>query len=271
MRLPVYVSHSFEHADKYARVVEFARDEGVPVTDLSVPVWRQISGGKDKVQNAISERIRWASRVLVLVTSEIHKSPYIEFEVAVAKALGKPIIGVYPNGENEGPIPTFLEGAYYRMVGWRRGALAKALAGEYPPDPRVFDIAEVEERRRIVTALATGVGIVTLLVAGANALNFARLRRDLEARGIAVVDSSESLLGTAAPPAILGAVAGAALFGLVGGEKGIGPGAALGAAIGLGLGMNKYYRTRIEQLGTIAALHFEPVRGPGVTDVSRLL
>lgn len=260
-RLHIYLSHSFDHADKYERVLEFARDEGMPVANFSVPVWRQIPGDLQAVRSAISERILRSNRVLVLVTDEIHKSPFIDFEVKVARELGKPIIGIFPNGANEGPIPQFLNGAYYRMVGWRRGALAKALLGEYPPDSRVFDIAELEERRKVLSLIGGTAGIVSFMVAGASALNFARLKQELTQRGIVIIDGKgPSLFRTVVPTTLGSALVGAAVMGAcVGTPKAIAAGALLGGGIGAGIGLNKYYRVQINLLGALARMELRPI------------
>ena len=260
MRLHLYVSHSFDHAEKHERIIEFVRGENVPIADFSVPVWRQIAGDEDAVKAAIADRIWRSNRVLVLITDEIHKSPYIEFEVRVAKELGKPIIGVYPNGDNEGPIPRFLDGSYYRMVGWRRGSMAKALLGEYPPDRRVFDIAEVEERRELITTVGLAAGVVSLIVAGATAVRFKRLKHELAAKGIHLVgDDGSGLLDVAAPRALAGVGIGAlAMAVLVGTPKAITAGAMIGGGIGAAVGVHKYYSLRIEMLGKLTKLELTP-------------
>lgn len=261
MRLQLYVSHSFDHAEKHERLVELVRDTGLPVADFSVPVTRQISGGPDEVHAALFEQIRRSNRVLVLVTDGIHRSPYVDFEVAAAKELGKPIIGVYPNGANTAPIPAFLDGAYYRMVGWRGDSLAKALEGEYPPDRRVFELAEIAERRRLLTVVCGATGAISLLVAGATALNFARLRREAAARGIRLVDEgAPAILQSTGMPTLLGALVGCLVFGaFVGTPDAVRTGALLGGVVGLGIGIRKYYSVRTKRLGSLTQMQLLPI------------
>lgn len=264
MRLHLYISHSFDHADKYERILEFARSEA-QIADFSVPVWRQVPGDDIVVRTAISERIARSNRVLVLLTDEIHRSPHIEFEVQIARELGKPIIGIYPYGENEAPIPRFLDGAYYRMVGWRRGALTKALLCEYPPDRRVFDIAELEERKELISKIAGAAGIASFLVAGATAANFARLKKELEHKGLKQIGAKgPTFLETTVVPTLGGAATGALVMAIfVGTKKAIASGAALGGAVGLGIGVTRYYSLRIQMLGALAKLEVESfVGGP---------
>lgn len=262
-KIHLYISHSFDHAEKYERILEFVRGEGVPLADFSVPVWKQIEGDRDAVLAAIAERIRRSNRVLVLLTDEAHKSPYIEFEVEVARELGKPIIGVYPHGRNEGSIPGFVAEGFYKNVGWTRGSIAKALRLEYPPETRVFDIAEVEERRELVTNIGIAAGVFTAILAGFTAARYHNLRNELARRGITIVDDSgPGLLETAAQPTVVGALIGTAAMGaMFGTKKAMLAGAAIGGGIGAAVGVDRYYRARVVMLGELAKLELVPEGG----------
>jgi MTH538 TIR-like domain (DUF1863) len=261
MRLHFYISHSFGHADKYARLLEFMEDEGLHTADYSVPVSRQVPGDDDAVRAAITERIARCNRVLVLVTDGIHKSPYIEHEIAVAQEFGKPIIGIFPHGENGAAIPAILAKRHYRMIGWRPGSLAKAMRGEYPPESRVFDIAELEDRREMILAVGGATAAVAFLVAGWEAGNCLALRRELREKGIEVVDDNgPGFLETAGPPFAIGALLGAAVGGVIGRtEKALLTGAVLGGGIGLAVGTTRYFRLRTKALGSVTQLSLEPV------------
>lgn len=261
-KIHLYVSHSFDHADKYDRIIEFVRGEEVPLADFSVPVWKQIDGDRDAVLSGIAERIRRCNRVLVLLTDEAHKSPYIEFEVQVARELGKPIIGVYPHGRNEGAIPGFVAEGVYKNVGWTRGSIARALRLEYPPETRVFDIAEVEERRELVTSIGIAAGVFTAILAGFTVARYRRLQAELAQQGINIVgDDGPGLLETAAQPIVVGALAGTAAMGMMfGTKKAMVAGAAIGGGIGAAIGVDRYYRARIVMLGELAKLELMPER-----------
>jgi hypothetical protein len=256
MRIHLYVSHSFDHADKYERILEFVRGEGVPIADFSVPVWRQIEGDEDAVKTAIAERIRRSNRVLVLLTDGLHRSPYVEFEVSVARELGKPIIGVYPHGRNGGSIPVFVADGFYKNVGWTRGSIGRALRLEYPAETRVFDLAEVEERREIVTHVGIAAGTFTAILAGFTVSRYLELRNELAARGIEIVDDAgPSLLATVAQPTAIGAVVGTVAMGaMFGTKKAMLTGAAIGGGIGAAVGVRRHYRARIEMLGGLVKL-----------------
>lgn len=251
MQYNLYISHSFEHADRYDRLVEFIRNEDLPVVNLSVPIDRQLFGDMTEVQRGIAERIRWSNRVLVLITDNAHESPCMDFEIRVARALGKTIIGVYPHGENEGPIPEILSGACYRMVGWRRGSLAKAIQGEYPLEHRVFEIAEIEERRELIVKIGATVALTTFVVAGVAAIQLKTLLGELKQHGITILkDDGPGFLETVGPAVLVGAASGILLSILITGDgKSAGKAALLGGAIGFGIGSTHYLRLKVKALG----------------------
>ncbi len=262
MQYNIYISHSFEHSEKYDRLVEFIRDEELPSVNLSVPVGRQLPGDLAEIRRGIAERIRWCNRVLVLVTDNAHRSPCMDYEMRIAAALGKTIIGVYPHGENEGPIPSVLADTQYRMVGWRRGSLAKAIQGEYPLERRVFDIAEVEERRELITKVGLVAAATTFVVAGLTAIRLGLLLGELKEQGINVVgDKGPGFLETAGPSMFLGIAGGIVLSILLTGDgKSIGKGAMIGGAIGLAVGTTRYLRMRVEELSPLlSTVVLEPV------------
>lgn len=282
-RLHIYVSHSFDHAEKYERLLEFIEEEGLPASNFSVPFWRQIDGDDVEIERAISQRIWQSNRVIVLATDEIHKSPYIDFEIRVARELGKRIIVVFPHGAHGGPIPEVLHGGFERAIGWRRGALGKALRGEYPPDnrefgiaeldgqrltdflveaeeQRVYDLAKAEERLEIIRTVGGALAAVTFIVAGLEALELERLKREFREHGHELLDQGPSFLNTVAGPTAVGAAVGGLVGALLGksGEAMV-VGALCGGLVGVGVGAHRYFHMRIEMLGSLAKVEFEPV------------
>lgn len=261
-RLHLYISHSFAHDDGYERILEIIREEGFTAADYSVPLMRQIQGDEDEVLRGISERIRCSNRVIVLATERIHKSPYIDFEIRVAHELGKPIIVVKPHGQLESPIPRTLDERFYRVVGWRRDTLGKALRLEYPPDRRVFAISEIEDRRAIVESIGLAVGAVAFVLAGVNVIELGRLERELEEKGCRITDKGPSLLESTLTPTLVGVGFGAILGWLIGKSDDAALSmAVIGGGIGAATGLSRHYRMRIEMLGSLAKLELQPVSG----------
>lgn len=259
MTFSAFISHAFSAVPEYVRVLELLENEGVAFVNRSVPAWDPLDAQGTALLQQLEHRIARSDRVIVLATSNLHHRPIVEFEIQAARAHGKQIVGVYPNGQSGAPIPRSLDDGLYRMVGWRGTALAKAIRGEYPPDRRVFDIAEEVEQRRAAALVIGGVAGLTLLLAGAEHSTLLALKAKLRAGGVdlRVLDGTpgDTALAHIAPKALIGAVfgaLGAAVFG--GSRQYLIGGAALGASLGAGVGWRSYLRAEVRRLGPLMQL-----------------
>jgi hypothetical protein len=115
-----------------------------------------------------------------------HKSPCVRFEIDAARKHRKPIIAVHPNGQLGQPMPKVVNEGLYRAIGWRGNALEKAILGEYPPDARVFDVADDVDRRSVVQWTLGASAGVALLIAGATHDRVEQLPRELTVSGAIV-------------------------------------------------------------------------------------
>jgi len=249
-----FISHSFSVAThSYLGVLEMAERQGLAFINKSVPAWNPLDAQGRELAEALDNRIRWSSVVIVLVTEDLHRGAWVRFEIETARKYGKPIVAVYPNGEFGSPMPRALSESMYRAIGWRGNALEKAIRGEYPPDARIFDIAEDVDRRSAVRwTLAASAGAV-LLLAGATQAHVAQLREDLHASGISVPSLPRS--DYVVPWTIGGALAGLALDALLGGRgAGLLIGTLAGGAMGAGAGLVHHGQAELTQLGPLLEL-----------------
>lgn len=87
--------------------------------------------------------MRWASQVIVVIGTETHTRPWVNWEIKAAHQLGKPIIGVYENGlKDDVKLPENLEKYATSIVGWRGESIVNALEGNssfQKPDGTVRD------------------------------------------------------------------------------------------------------------------------------------
>ncbi|WP_412125862.1 TIR domain-containing protein [Vibrio cyclitrophicus] len=75
-------------------------------------------------------KMRWASQVIVVIGTETHTRPWVNWEIKAAHQLGKPIIGVYENGlKDDVKLPENLEKYATSIVGWRGESIVNALEG----------------------------------------------------------------------------------------------------------------------------------------------
>jgi hypothetical protein len=83
------------------------------------------------IKRLLRMKMRWASQVIVIVGKETHSRPWVNWEINIAKQLGKPVIGVYENGlKDQVPLPENLKKYASSVVGWRGDSVIDALSGQ---------------------------------------------------------------------------------------------------------------------------------------------
>lgn len=257
-RANVFSIHSWDDPDACRRMEELLRGADPGLAHYSVPPERALQGTAEDVERSITKRIALATAVIVMNTPGLHKRATATFEMETAVRMGKRIVVVQPYGDFQQPIPQVLDGHVYRFATWRSDVVGRAIRGEYPQDGRVFDLAEVADRRLLVGILAAGVATVSFLVTAKTAGAFLALQRDLAARGVElrwdgkatqkVID--HSLLG-AGLGLLLGALSGdgkTALYAAVG-----------GAAIGAAVGVHRVYKAHLLGTADLSVITIEPV------------
>jgi hypothetical protein len=253
VRIPAFISHSFAAVPEYIGLLEMFERQGLAIVNRSVPAWAPLNAQGDELAAALEGRIRTSSRVLVLVTDQLHKRDGVRFEIEAARKYDKPIIAIYPNGHFGQPMPRDLHESLYRAIGWRGSALEKAVSGEYPPDARVFDIAEEADRRDVVRWALGAVTGATLLLAGTSQDRVAQVRSELAASGVNVPGFSKA--DYVVPWALGGSIAGLLVDALLGGKGGaLFACAALGGALGAGLGLVHHAQVELRELGPLLEL-----------------
>jgi len=84
------------------------------------------------IKRLLQRKMRWASQLIVVIGTETHARPWVNWEIEIAHKLGKPIIGVFENGlKDQVDMPANLEKyASSRVFGWRSESIIKALEGK---------------------------------------------------------------------------------------------------------------------------------------------
>jgi len=135
----VFVSH--HHKDD-ASVDGFTRilgKEGTRIRNSSIRAKPENQKRLDKKQvpervlkRLLQMKMRWAGKVIVVIGKETHTRTWVNWEIEVAKRLGKPIIGVYENGlKDKVEIPKALEKHANSIVAWRPKSILNAMNGNY--------------------------------------------------------------------------------------------------------------------------------------------
>lgn len=260
MSVSIFISHSFDHAEKLLGVMRFIRDRGIEHVDHSVPAWDPYNG--PDVQAEIERRVRRCDRVIVILTKGIHRSPWIMAEVEWARKYRKPIIAVWPHGEAGEPIPEVVAESAPHLIGWRATSLEKALRLEEVGNYQVIDLAEDAERERAVATVVQGAGIASLILVGADLVNLKRMRDQLRARGYQVSfnENQTSLLFKALLGIGGGGLLGYALGDLFGSTKELPRQLAIGGALlGGGLAVHQHLKGEIRALGPLMQMNLAPL------------
>lgn len=86
----------------------------------------------------LAPRIQWAGALVVLVSSETHKSSWVDWEIEYAEKQGKRIVGVWCQGAQESDLPSALAKYADALVGWQAEPIIAAVEGRlsnwYAPD-----------------------------------------------------------------------------------------------------------------------------------------
>lgn len=127
----VFVSHRHEDDALVGDFKTLLAGRGIAIRDSSIT--------SDTPNNAKSEayikseilapNIRWAGKVVVIITPDTKNHPYVDWEVDYAEKQGKEIIGVWAPGSEGCEVPEALERHADSIVSWDADRIEDALNG----------------------------------------------------------------------------------------------------------------------------------------------
>lgn len=112
----IFISHAWDHNVAYHRLVKMLK--GAPNfkwRNYSVPEHDPLAGGRELARQ-LDGQIRPASVVLVLAGMWVNHRDWIQKEMKIARAYGKPMIGIWPRGH--AVIPQRVVAETDEVVGW---------------------------------------------------------------------------------------------------------------------------------------------------------
>lgn len=136
-RKHVFISHHHgddEHVDRFTRIMGRGdydiRNSSVRMKPANE---RRLEKGRikdDTIKRLLRMKMRWASTVVVLVGSETHRRPWVNWEIEQASRLGKRIVGVYLQGGSQADVPEALEDYGHALVKWNSKSISDAVEGK---------------------------------------------------------------------------------------------------------------------------------------------
>lgn len=123
----LFISHAWRYSEGYARAIKFLNDApNFSWTNYSVPEDKRFGlMSVAALEEEIRGQIRPVQCVVVLAGMYVAHSGWIQFEINVAKALGKPILGIIPWGAERTPLS--VSAAADKMVSWNSSSIVSGI------------------------------------------------------------------------------------------------------------------------------------------------
>ena len=128
----VFISHVHEDDEILRNLKDLLKRNGYAIRDGSIDSSKPNNAQSEEyIKNGIlAPRIRWASTLIVLVSSKTKTSPWVAWEIEYAHKHDKRIVGVWEQGAVETDLPENLELYGDAMVGWQADRVMDAITGE---------------------------------------------------------------------------------------------------------------------------------------------
>ncbi len=126
----IFICHDWEYSDSYNRICGFL--DGAPNFDWdnqSVPEHDPLDTD-DMLQKNLRDQIRPADVMLVLAGMYSAHSGWMDWEMAFARRIGKPIIGIKPWGNVQ--LPNVVQDNADEIVGWNTSTIVDAIRRHAP-------------------------------------------------------------------------------------------------------------------------------------------
>lgn len=128
----VFISHIHEDDSILKDLKDLLARNGYDIRDGSIDSLKPNQAkDPDYIKSEIlAPRIRWASTMVVLISSETHTSDYVEWEIEYAHKQEKRIIGVWMQGAKDSDLPKGLDKYRDALVGWQADRVMDAITGK---------------------------------------------------------------------------------------------------------------------------------------------
>lgn len=126
----VFISHIHEDDARLKDLKQLLRGKGMNVRDSSVySSCLNKAKNVDYIKQLLGRRIQWAGTVLVLMSPETCKHPWVDWEIERAEREGKRIVGVWCCGDADCKVPDALDKYGDAVVGWDGQRVIDAIEG----------------------------------------------------------------------------------------------------------------------------------------------
>lgn len=126
----VFISHFNEDEENIKNMKDLLATKGYQIKNSSIDSTKpNIATNDEYIKRLLRLRIQWAGQFIVLIGSETHTRPWVDWEIEQAHKKGKRIIGVYIQGAKDSDVPENFDKYGDSVVGWNSEKIIKALDG----------------------------------------------------------------------------------------------------------------------------------------------
>lgn len=122
----LFISHAWDRNEEYERLINMLNNNASFFVwrNYSAPITDPLRGGPD-LGAQIRNQVRPVNAVLILAGMYVNHRQWIQHEIELAQSYSKPIIGIYPWGQERAPVQ--LTQAAVAMVGWNTDSIVAAI------------------------------------------------------------------------------------------------------------------------------------------------
>lgn len=135
-RRHVFVSHHHAddaHVDKFSKLLAGKnyeiRNSSIRAKPANQDRLDRGLVSDNTIKRLLRMKMRWASTVVVLIGKKTHQRRWVDWEIQLAKQLGKKIIGVYTYGADKGDLPEALDDYATTIRNWNAASVIDAIEG----------------------------------------------------------------------------------------------------------------------------------------------
>jgi len=121
----LFISHAWDRNEEYERLVSmFDAAANFSWRNYSVPRADPLPGGPD-LESQLDRQVRPVNAVLILAGMYVNHRDWIQKEIELGRTYSKPIIGIYPWGQER--APSQVSQAAVTMVRWNADSIVTAI------------------------------------------------------------------------------------------------------------------------------------------------
>lgn len=139
-RRHVFISHHHKDDSSVDGLTQLLKSKGYDIRNSSIRAKPANQARIDKglvadnvIKRLLRMKIAWSGAVIVLVGSQTHTRPWVNWEIQKAHESGKRIIGVYERGGTDYPLPENLKKYGSNCVAWNVDSIISAVDGTDAP------------------------------------------------------------------------------------------------------------------------------------------